>query len=135
MSGLEVAGVVLGALPLVISALEHYAKGVDSIKRYHKYRIQLQSLIDAIKTQQVIFADTLEQLLTGIVRIEEMSTFIENPRSRPDVDLRLKRRLRDSYEVYFANVKGMKNALAMMMERLVLGPDGKVRDALLVYAP
>lgn len=28
MSGLEVAGVVLGAIPLVISALEHYGDGV-----------------------------------------------------------------------------------------------------------
>jgi hypothetical protein len=28
MSGLEVAGVVLGAIPLVISALEHYGHGV-----------------------------------------------------------------------------------------------------------
>lgn len=28
MSGFEVAGVVLGAIPLVISALEHYGDGV-----------------------------------------------------------------------------------------------------------
>lgn len=54
MSGLEVAGVVLGALPLVISALEHYANRVASFKRYRKYRIQFQGLIDAVKTQEVI---------------------------------------------------------------------------------
>lgn len=28
MSGFEVAGIVLGAIPLVISALEHYSDGV-----------------------------------------------------------------------------------------------------------
>ena len=28
MSGIEVAGIVLGSIPLVISALEHYAEGV-----------------------------------------------------------------------------------------------------------
>lgn len=30
MSGLEVAGVVLGAIPLVISGLEHYGQGVSA---------------------------------------------------------------------------------------------------------
>jgi hypothetical protein len=29
MSGFEVAGIVLGAIPLVISALEHYGEGVS----------------------------------------------------------------------------------------------------------
>jgi hypothetical protein len=29
MSGLEVTGVVLGAVPLIISALEHYGAGVS----------------------------------------------------------------------------------------------------------
>jgi hypothetical protein len=29
MAGLEVAGVVLGSIPLVISALEHYRDGVS----------------------------------------------------------------------------------------------------------
>ena len=127
MSGLEVAGVVLGALPLVISALEHYAKGVEGIIRYYKYRIHLQTLIDAIKTQKVIFSDTLEQLLTGIVRIDKMAAFIADPAAQPEVDVHLKKRLRNSYSVYFANVRGMEAALATMMMKLKLGIDGKVR--------
>ena len=31
MSGFEVAGIVLGSIPLVISALEHYAEGVRNL--------------------------------------------------------------------------------------------------------
>jgi hypothetical protein len=31
MSGFEVAGVVLGSLPLVVVALEHYAEGVGKL--------------------------------------------------------------------------------------------------------
>jgi hypothetical protein len=30
MSGFEIAGVVLGSIPLIISALEHYAEGVST---------------------------------------------------------------------------------------------------------
>ena len=29
MSGFEIAGVVLGSIPLVVSALEHYTEGVS----------------------------------------------------------------------------------------------------------
>jgi hypothetical protein len=29
MAGLEIAGVVLGAIPLIVSALEHYGNGVS----------------------------------------------------------------------------------------------------------
>lgn len=129
MSGLEVAGVVLGALPLVISALEHYAKGVEGVIRYCRYKIELQTLANAVKTQKVIFSDTLEQLLTGIVRIDEMTAFMANPAAQPEIDLRLKKRLRNGYEVYFANVRGMDTALSAMMDKLKLGVDGKVSPA------
>ncbi|XPS78885.1 hypothetical protein M3J09_010884 [Ascochyta lentis] len=128
MSGLEVAGVVLGALPLVISALEHYTNGIRDIKRYYRYKAELQSLIDGVRTQEVIFSDTLEQLLTGIVRADEMAAFIANPAAHPDVDLRLRKRLREGYDTYFANVRGMETALAVMMVKLALGPDGKFSD-------
>ena len=30
MAGFEIAGIVLGSIPLVISALEHYADGVSN---------------------------------------------------------------------------------------------------------
>jgi hypothetical protein len=31
MSGFEIAGIVLGSIPLIVVALEHYAEGVRSI--------------------------------------------------------------------------------------------------------
>ncbi|KAJ4362737.1 hypothetical protein N0V95_001339 [Ascochyta clinopodiicola] len=126
MSGLEVAGIVLAALPLIISALEHYTDGIKGVKRYYRYRTDLQSLIDAVKTQKVIFGDTLEQLLTGIVRNDKMATFMENPAAQSEVDLRLRKRLKGGYDAYFANVREMETALAKMMAKLALGPDGKV---------
>jgi hypothetical protein len=127
MSGLEVAGVVLGALPLVISALEHYARGAESVKIYYRYKIQLQNLIDAVKTQKVIFTNTLEQLLTGIVPADKMTAVIADPAAHPKVDLRLKGILRDGYDAYFSNVRGMQVALATVMAKLKLDADGKVR--------
>ena len=81
MSGLEVASIVIGTLPLVISALEHYAKGVNTAKRYWRFKTELRSLILQISTERGIFVNTLEQLLTGIVRTEHMAELISDSQS------------------------------------------------------
>jgi hypothetical protein len=131
MSGLEVAGVVLGALPLVISALEHYAEGIQTAKRYWRYKSELRSLILQIKTEREIFLNTLEQLLAGVVRIEHMTDFLSHPGgdawSDADVDLKLQQRLRNAHKVYLGNVDGMSRSLKLMMEKLALDAEGKVR--------
>jgi hypothetical protein len=130
MSGLEIAGVVLGSLPLVISALEHYAEGIHTAKRYWRYKTELRSLILQIDTERGIFINTLEQLLGGLVGIEHMTDFLANPGGKvwQNVDVQLKSRLRSAYEVYFGNVSGMARALKRIREKLALDPDtGKVR--------
>lgn len=131
MSGLEVAGVVLGALPLVISALEHYAKGIITAKRYWRYKTELKALMLQVNTESGIFVNTIEQLFTGIVRIEQMADFMASTGSgiwrQQDIEARLKDRLRGSYKIYFDNVQGMESALRKMMEKLALDREGKVR--------
>jgi hypothetical protein len=132
MSGLEVAGVVLGSLPLVISALEHYANGIHTAKRYWRYKLELRSLILQIDTERGIFLNTLEQLLSGLVRIEHMTEFLSNPGGLAwhDVEVQLKLRLRSAYEIYFGNVNGMARSLKRIREKLALDPDsGKVRPS------
>jgi hypothetical protein len=131
MSGLEIAGVVLGALPLVISALEHYVAGVNTAKRFWRYKSELRSLILQINTQGGIFLNTLEQLLGGVVRIENMDSFLSNPGGDAwqdaSVDLRLRERLRGTYKVYLDNVSGMKISMERIMRKLALDAEGKVR--------
>lgn len=136
MSGLEVAGVVLGALPLIISALEHYADGINTAKRYWRYKSEIRSLILQVKTERGIFLNTIEQLLNGIVRIEQIETFLSSPRGDiwrdHDIDSKLKERLRGVYEIYRDNVEGMKTSLKGIMGKLALDPDtGKVRSTFL----
>jgi hypothetical protein len=137
MSGLEVAGVVLGALPLVISALEHYANGVQTAKRYLRYKSELKSLILQINTERGIFINTLEQLLGGLVRIEHMTEFLSNPGKDAwqdaEVDSKLRGRLRGVYKIYLGNVQGMEQSLKSIMEKLALDAEGKVRDSVRLF--
>lgn len=45
MSGFEVAGVVLGSIPIVVSALQFYIKGLGTMGRWRRFTLELESLV------------------------------------------------------------------------------------------
>ncbi|KAK0668907.1 hypothetical protein QBC41DRAFT_320875 [Cercophora samala] len=71
MSGFEVAGVVLGAIPLVIAALEHYQAGKGAVASFLKYGGLLENLILRLKIQQHLYHTDILFLLqaAGIVEL------------------------------------------------------------------
>ena len=137
MSGFEIVGVILGALPLVISALEHYAQGASTAKRFWRYKPELKSLLRQIKTENAIFVNTCEALLTGIVHVDQMAFFLENPGGQlwrdPKIEKKIEERLKGAYEGYSETVVDMNAVLEKFMEKLKLDPAGKVGEALDEY--
>ncbi|KAI1115603.1 hypothetical protein F5Y14DRAFT_460325 [Nemania sp. NC0429] len=71
MSGFEIAGIVLGALPLMISALEHYKSGRSTLASIVKYQGQLTKLLDRLKDQRRAFYFEILDLLRS-AEIEEV---------------------------------------------------------------
>jgi hypothetical protein len=72
MSGIEVAGLVLGALPILISALEGYSKGLQPLKTFFKgHKPQLMALIRCLKHQKFLFRQNMRRLLLAAAPIEE----------------------------------------------------------------
>jgi hypothetical protein len=63
MSGFEIAGVVLGALPLVIPALHNYQTGKGVMATMFKFRGLLDKLIRQHRSQQVFFYGKIPILL------------------------------------------------------------------------
>ncbi|KAF7534816.1 hypothetical protein G7054_g5932 [Neopestalotiopsis clavispora] len=63
MSGFEIAGVVLGVIPLIITALEHYKAGKGAAAAFIKWGGQLDQLIFRLKSQRTIFYLHMEELL------------------------------------------------------------------------
>lgn len=63
MPAFEICGVVLGVIPLVISALEHYKAGKGAAAAFVKWRGHLDKLIFRLKTQQMLFRMDIKQLL------------------------------------------------------------------------
>lgn len=131
MSGLEVVGLVLGSIPLVISALEHYRDGIYAVRIWRRYVIELASIIRQLRVQQCILMNICEILLgdLGLPRIDAMIRDPFGPLWRDDnIKKRLTERLNRDYNVFEATVEDMSDAIQGLKERIGLGPDGKVSE-------
>lgn len=130
MSGLEVVGVVLGSIPLIISALEHYRDGVSTIQRWRKYERERQSLVRSLKTERVKMHNICEKLLVGLVAPSQVQDMIQNPFGQlwqeEAVMRKIRARLEESIEVFGSIVEDMKDAILEMMRRLGLDSGDKV---------
>lgn len=130
MSGLEVAGVVLGAIPIVVAALELSVKGVSTLNKWRAYRRHIKNLIQDLETEHCKLENVLEQLLSEIARQDQIEEMIQNPfgplwndRSIQD---RVQKRLWKSEKVFRNNVEGIKEAVDELKERL--GIDGDFHE-------
>ncbi|KAI3581971.1 hypothetical protein IWW34DRAFT_354836 [Fusarium oxysporum f. sp. albedinis] len=130
MSGFEVAGIVLGSIPIVVSALQCYMNGLGTLQNFRSYKRILRSLILTLKTEHVNLQNICEKLLTGIApqtRIEEM---IRDPFGdlwrEEEIFNKLRLRLWSSLQVFDDRVQDMREAIEEMIEKLNIGPDGKV---------
>lgn len=128
MSGIEVAGLVLGSIPLIISALEDYADGVETIKKMIRYKKELRDLVHDLQAEYCIFQDTCEWLLNGLTTTVELETLLENPEGwkRQELARSLEERLNSKYQVYMDRVTDMNETIQEFKAKLDLGKDGKV---------
>jgi len=122
MSGFEIAGVVLGSIPLVISLLEHYQGGLRTIQRLRKYDRELQSLIRNLRTEQAKLQNVCEKLLEGLVPLSRIDEMVENPFgdlwSDEEIQKKIRARLWRSWGVFEQTAIDMNAAIEEMMERL-----------------
>jgi hypothetical protein len=66
MTGVEAAGFVLGVLPLMISAAEHYEDVFRPFKRYRKFAPELELYQQQLGTQKTIFRNECHLLLATL---------------------------------------------------------------------
>ncbi|TDZ68005.1 hypothetical protein CTRI78_v002463 [Colletotrichum trifolii] len=131
MSGFEVAGVVLGSIPLLISALEHYQQGISSIRKWRNYDRELRSLIRNLETERVRFQDVCEKLLVGLVPSSQIESMVEQPFGtswqEDNIQSKIRARLWRSFNVFEKTVEDMREAIREMMQKLDLEADEKMK--------
>lgn len=122
MSGFEVAGIVLGSIPLVISTLEHYKNGISVIQRYRRYERELQRLIRNLETEKVKLQNVCEKLLDGIVPPSRIDDMVENPGGdlwvKRETQKAIRTRLWKSWNVFEKTLRDIQTATDEMYEKL-----------------
>lgn len=134
MSGVEIAGLLLGALPLVITAVEHYRDGLDPLKDYIRYDSTLKSLRTRLRIQQDLFEGTLQRLLLDELSESQAKALFPKAGQAVDmalwrideIDEKLHRRFGDKYENFFTVISEMDVVMRRLTNKLDVDIDQKV---------
>ncbi|CZR68674.1 uncharacterized protein PAC_18573 [Phialocephala subalpina] len=125
MSGVEIAGFVLGGFPLLISAAEHYREGFEPLLKWKRFRTEFICFIDAVDIEKQLYDQMLERfLLSANVPHEELQLFMTKRDyegwHRADLVDVLQRHLGTSYPVYMSTINTMTKLMAELQDVLSL---------------
>ncbi|KAK2735765.1 hypothetical protein FQN57_001145 [Myotisia sp. PD_48] len=81
VTGIETAGLVLAAFPLIIAALEHYENGIDPAVRFLKWKGELSKATRGLYMGLTVYNQIISLLLGSIIDQEDLCVMIENPSS------------------------------------------------------
>jgi hypothetical protein len=127
MSGIEVVGIVLGALPIMISGIEKYSDGLSAARRLLHPRKELRNMHRAIRTELQIFRNTAVILLHRIATDAEVRALIEEPTSSlwmtPGFEAQIKSLLGSSYFTWCEVMADVGNAIKEISVELGLPCD------------
>lgn len=62
MSGVEVAGLVLGAIPIATAALKELRNTTDKVERFRKWKTELPSFVRTLNSQRICLVQSLHLL-------------------------------------------------------------------------
>ena len=79
MSGIEVAGLALGFLPLLISAAEHYNECLRPFIRYKNFAKEADRFQNLLRIQKAIFTNQCRILLEEIIEHDVASSMLDGP--------------------------------------------------------
>lgn len=135
MSGVEIIGLILGGLPVAISALEHYRDVLDPVKDYVRYDDTLKSLRIQLRMQQALFDGTMRRLLQDQLSDDQMKALFEPEPGVPagkmlwgtdEIQEKVQRRLGTTYKTFMDVVVEMGKLMQRLMDKLDVDIDKKV---------
>jgi hypothetical protein len=128
-TGIEAAGLVLGAIPLILAGLQFYSEGISVTKRYWKYKEEVNNILYELRAEHTMYINSINILLIGVVSQKQMVEFLNDPngaRWKGEIfDRKLRARLRTSYESYVGSITQMVMIADKFKEQLKLDNAGK----------
>ncbi|KAF4965696.1 hypothetical protein FSARC_6536 [Fusarium sarcochroum] len=127
MSGLEVVGIVLGSIPLVVSALEAYIK---FMKDWRKAPMELESLYKRLKNEGTRLDNVCNLLISDVVPLQDIEPMLLDKFGplwqAKEINGKIRQRLWNSYSSFETTISEVGEALNDIMQRLRVQvfPDG-----------
>jgi len=130
MAGFEIAGLVLGIIPVMIIGLQEVHGRTSKILFKHQHVIA--SFIRELDMEHAQLRSTLEKMLSGLVNEIELAQLLEDQQhpiwKDPDLENRMKQRLGpEAYRIYITTVSRVANALIDLRDDVGLN-QGKVSN-------
>ncbi|KAK2053278.1 hypothetical protein LY76DRAFT_629598 [Colletotrichum caudatum] len=126
----EIAGLVLGAVPLLISAIEHYEDLVEPMVAFVKWKGQLSKVTRRLLMGHTAYEQNMRLLLKQVVSNEDLVDMIGNPQSDDWKSERLVRDLREklgsAYQPAFSTVQEIADIMVIVAANLNINGSDKV---------
>jgi hypothetical protein len=129
MSGVEVAGLLLGAFPLIISGLEHYRETAETLGVFWTIRREYKIWMHSLNFCKLAFEQNLEEFLLPLIAEEdELRRLMEEPGGpewqKPELDERLRQRLPRSYDLYLESIERITDVMNELKHELGMDKSG-----------
>lgn len=116
MSGLEVAGVILGSFPLVISGLEHCRDMAKIGGFYIKIRKEYARCRSDAQYHQILYKRNLKELLLPLISLGEVDDLLKDAggskwKSNRILQKEMQNRLQETYQLYMDTLDHMNEVM------------------------
>lgn len=125
MSGIEVAGLVLGAFPLAIAAVTEYGEAAKRFRLWYNIGLEHRRCRNDLEFHRVAFVQHLRHLLYPLVSDDdELESLLSDTEDvswhEKSLDDSLRKRLGESYETYFNYIGSMRQVMQTLNEDLAV---------------
>jgi len=115
MSGIEIAVLILKALPTAVETLKKCNEAIGEVKKWIRYKKEVQSLIRTLENERLRLENAYEKLLIGVVPPSRIEAMIADPEGRhwkeEETQRKIRARLWRSYKRFEEIMDEMKDAV------------------------
>lgn len=132
MSGIEVAGLILGSFPIILNCLDYYREGFEPLEEWWCFRTHFIAFVDDINHQMMRYNGNMTRLLDPIaVDNDSLTTLVRDARDPRWTDGSLtpllKQRLASELGRFLRIIQRMEEEIRGL-KRLLGIKDGDVRS-------
>ena len=135
MSGVEIAGIVLGSFPILLNCLRYYHDGFEPLEEWWNFRTHFIAFVDDIRHQMMRYNDNMIRLLDPIIADNGSLTMLVQDANDPrwtdgSLDTLLEQRLASEYDRFLRIIKRMEEVVVELKKLLRIQDDGVRRNTI-----